>query len=182
MIMEALGKKSVSQMKAHYKAIQPKTDEEKKEWADKYASSGKGQVDGPAKQATGKREEGGGWNDQVKKPDWNSCGNDGDGGAAGTGGKKRGQSNVSPTSSSRDSSYNIRPPKQTTTNINTNASNKASTDDKVRKNLKDFVAKYEKDMWLAAASRHYDTTGQRISAEMAKAMIEGGRGKGTGKG
>jgi len=138
--------------------------------------------DGPAKQATGKREEGGGWNDQVKKPDWNSCGNDGDGGAAGTGGKKRGQSNVSPTSSSRDSSYNIRPPKQTTTNINTNASNKASTDDKVRKNLKDFVAKYEKDMWLAAASRHYDTTGQRISAEMAKAMIEGGRGKGTGKG
>jgi hypothetical protein len=48
--------------------------------------------------------------------------------------------------------------------------------------LKDFVAKYKKDMWLAVASRHYDTTGQRISAEMAKAMVEGGTVKGTGKG
>ena len=48
--------------------------------------------------------------------------------------------------------------------------------------MKDFVTKYEKNMWLAAASRHYDTTGQRISAEMVKTMIEGGTVKGTGKG
>jgi hypothetical protein len=98
MIMEALGKKSESQMKTHYKAIQPKTDEEKKKWADKYAMAGKGQVDDPAKQAAGKRK-GGGWNDQVKKPDWNSSGSGGDG--RGGGGKKGSESNVSPTSSWR---------------------------------------------------------------------------------
>jgi hypothetical protein len=42
-----------------------------------------------------------------------------------------------------------------------------------RQNLKAFVAKYERDKWLAAASRHYDLTGQRISAETAKKMSEG---------
>ena len=29
---------------------------------------------------------------------------------------------------------------------------------------------YEKDKWLAVASRHYDITGRRISAEAAKKM------------
>ena len=42
-----------------------------------------------------------------------------------------------------------------------------------KQNLKAFVAKYERDKWLAAASRHYDLTGQRISPEAAKKMADG---------
>ena len=42
--------------------------------------------------------------------------------------------------------------------------------DLMKKNLKAFVEKYEKDKWLATASRHYDITGQRISPEAAKKM------------
>jgi hypothetical protein len=43
----------------------------------------------------------------------------------------------------------------------------------MKQNLKAFVAKYEREKWLAAASRHYDLTGQRISPETAKKMSEG---------
>jgi hypothetical protein len=42
----------------------------------------------------------------------------------------------------------------------------------MRQNLKAFVAKYEREKWLAAASRHFDQTGQRISPETAKKMLE----------
>lgn len=38
------------------------------------------------------------------------------------------------------------------------------------KRLKDVAAKYDKDKWLAVASRHFDHTGQRISPEMAREM------------
>jgi len=42
----------------------------------------------------------------------------------------------------------------------------------MKQNLKAFVAKYEREKWLAVASRHYDLTGQRISPETAKKMSE----------
>ena len=37
-------------------------------------------------------------------------------------------------------------------------------------NLHGFMKKLERDKWLAAASRHYDKTGQRISMATAKKM------------
>lgn len=53
---------------------------------------------------------------------------------------------------------------------------KVKTDDTPEKlteiNMKTFVKKYEKDKWLAAASRHYDITGRRISAEAAKKLYQ----------
>jgi hypothetical protein len=41
-----------------------------------------------------------------------------------------------------------------------------------KQNLQSFVKRYERDKWLAAASRHYDLTGQRISPEAAKKMAD----------
>ena len=47
------------------------------------------------------------------------------------------------------------------------ASQKAA-DASADNDLKTFVHRYERDKWLAAASRHYDLTGIRISPETAK--------------
>ena len=40
----------------------------------------------------------------------------------------------------------------------------------IDKDMKGFVEKYARDIWLAAASRHYDMTGQRVSVEKAKQL------------
>ena len=39
--------------------------------------------------------------------------------------------------------------------------------------LKAYAEAYDKKKWLAIASKHFDKTGQRISAERAKKLAEG---------
>ena len=39
--------------------------------------------------------------------------------------------------------------------------------------LRAFADRYDKQKWSAAASRHFDLTGQRISAAKARELAEG---------
>ena len=89
-IMAAIGKKSESQLKNHYKLhLGPNKEEEQKKLADKVAKAEKNKAEGLAKQAEGQEKKGDGGGGGGGKKAGDGDGAKKTGGGGGGGGKKK---------------------------------------------------------------------------------------------
>jgi hypothetical protein len=180
-IADAIGKASKSQISAHWRLnLGPNAEAEQKKQAEKAAKAEKNKAEGLGKQAEegekkaggegGGGEGAGGDGGGGKKK--NRGGGGGGGGGTGEGSKNKGEEKA------KAKEVCSLPPKKGRLMPSTKACEQESKEDKetpaslTKQNLQTFVKKYEREKWLAAASRHYDLTGQRISPEAAKKIFE----------